>query len=680
VFFFFFVKKKLAGIFFLNFFYFFMTEIESLFGALHGFSNDVFVYVGEEGDGEYVLRLTEQRRLDKRSLATLLRICELATMHRRVCARLEQMERGLVSQALIGAVRCRLTEYYESLADQKENHNLFSVANESLRRVLVWSRAPLRVMTSLCALLENVCNLRGGQLERAISKHGEHGAPWLQVLVNVDLLRVAHAPLIRMLARWVFCGELDGTDPFGEFFVAADRRVPMAQLWQRRFSARAELLPSFVDASLGAKILATGKSVFFLRECCAQGGGDLQCGDAMRAMAARLVADGVDALPALVDEAATLVNEQLLGQLWGRHRFEAHARTLRDFVLLGRGDFAHTLLERIGDELDKPASQLYRHHLVGIVDSAIRSSVGGGAAAADCDDELLHRVDVRLEAANGGGDEAEALGWDRFALVYTTSSPINAVLSAPAMELYSALFKLLWRVAHIRRVLARTWKRANGSLQRKLSLNMLGVAGADRDLQARAHRTHLLQFSMMHFAAKIEDYLNRQVIQVSFEQFAARARAARDLDELIGAHQFYLRNMCRRCLLDARCSTLKSTLLALFSVVLRYCGAVAQLHQLIVDRAHRSVLLAAEHSEDLILDLSLSSSNASELVPPPPSLDEQQRIDAVNTLLASLSTSYCELLDEFKRNLSSPSSSADDEITRELYALFESQVMPTPPR
>jgi hypothetical protein len=62
-------------------------------------------------------------------------------------------------------------------------------------------------------------------------------------------------------------------------------------------------------------------------------------------------------------------------------------------MLLGQGDFIQHLLELIGTDLNKPTHSIARPTLLGILESAIRSS-----NAQYDDPDVLARLDIRLSS------------------------------------------------------------------------------------------------------------------------------------------------------------------------------------------------------------------------------------------------------------------------------------------
>ena len=72
-------------------------------------------------------------------------------------------------------------------------------------------------------------------------------------------------PVTTMLQRWIYEGELE--DPDGEFFVAdAGAALKIEHFWEKKYSIRESMLPSFMQRDLCDKILLIGKSINYIRK------------------------------------------------------------------------------------------------------------------------------------------------------------------------------------------------------------------------------------------------------------------------------------------------------------------------------------------------------------------------------------------------------------------------------
>ena len=80
------------------------------------------------------------------------------------------------------------------------------------------------------------------------------------------LLKHVLVPLIYFIKRWIYYGEVN--DPYDEFFIKENKKVPLEHLWRKKYHVNVDLLPKFLDGTLVDNILQTGKSVNFLRKCC----------------------------------------------------------------------------------------------------------------------------------------------------------------------------------------------------------------------------------------------------------------------------------------------------------------------------------------------------------------------------------------------------------------------------
>jgi gamma-tubulin complex component 3 len=84
------------------------------------------------------------------------------------------------------------------------------------------------------------------------------------------------------------------------------------------------------------------------------------------------------------------ISSKTLEYLISNMNLLTHLTALRKYLFLLQGDFATYLLETIAPELSKPASALYRHSLLGVLDSVTRS------IESQEDEDNIKRLDVRL--------------------------------------------------------------------------------------------------------------------------------------------------------------------------------------------------------------------------------------------------------------------------------------------
>jgi len=303
------------------------------------------------------------------------------------------------------------------------------------------------------------------------------------------------------------------------------------------------MLPCFVTRQLAQQVLQVGKAINFLRLCCDDPGWaltpsstvppDLPAGmapvNAAGVAAARAAApacatyslasspagggggagDGGVRAPSLssisklqygaeaprtsfVSWAATHVNARLLHLMLGRFELRAHCHNLKQFMLLGKGDFVQHLMESVSAQISRPASKLHRHHLLSLVESAVRTSISAELRHGEhADGEhalLLKHLDVRLSKAPGEH------GWDGFSLDYMTEAPTNVVLTKGAMAAYRQAFTFLWRLKRVEYSLTSTWRKHGTTARLVQALHS----------EPTLKRCHLLRHEMIHFVYNLQ--------------------------------------------------------------------------------------------------------------------------------------------------------------------------------
>lgn len=526
----------------------------------------------------------------------VLRVTELGWMYRRVSGYVRDTLAlpavGLVEQSFCGALQQELADYYRlvavlesQLADTLAAGVRHPEYQFTLRRLHVWVQDPLERLRLLAMMADAARGLRGGELASAVADYLQHGDPAVLRFVRRIMGRVCQ-PVFGMARRWIRAGELE--DPFHEFFVAADPAVGRDRMWRDKYSLRAPMRPAFVDAALAADILLIGKSINFLRDCCGeadwQGEEKVAAGEeeeeekeekgrAVAVVAAGAgddphgddeTAEGLAALRAEVGRAAEAVNRRLMRAMLERYRIEDHCLALKKYLLLGQGDFIQHLMDLLHAELDRPAKQLYKHSLVNIVSHAIR-----GSNAQYEDAELLDRISVRMLKASDGD-----CGWDVFSLDYVTSSPIDVVFTDRAIGSYLQVFNFLWRLKRVEYGLTASWTLQSVRAHR---LEAARRSEPVRRLLAAAYR---LQHEMTHFCNNLHNFMMFEVMEVSWEELRSKLRAARHLDEVVDAHEAYLRQIVGKALMGGPSAKipLQPVVLKIFDSVVRFTRLQERMH------------------------------------------------------------------------------------------------------
>ncbi|KAF9456030.1 gamma-tubulin complex DGRIP91/SPC98 component [Collybia nuda] len=519
--------------------------------------------------------------------AVIHRLSEVGYLYTRVSAFVQDREAapgvGMIEQSLCHHLQAQLTEYYRLIAileSQMASKSIHSgeimiyiptdgIEEEmglTLRRLDVWInewRLRMRMM-SIC--VEGARDAHGGALVNLIHGYTDNGDPFVRRFTD-ELLEEVSKPFFATLHKWLFSGEL--YDPFSEFFVALDLTMAHLQyvhpsslaggigppsgdggfggfggeaddlsnvregglrLWETKYQFQKNMLPMFVGEAFGRKIFSTGKSLNFIRYSCHDSDW-VVTREKMSNTGGTLKYSDIAGLERSIDAAYQIASQRLFEVFIEKFKLLDHLCALKNYLMLGHGDFADQLMEALGPSLTKPANTLYRHNLTATLETAIRSS-----NAQNDPTDVLRRLDARmLEYSHG------EIGWDVFTLEYKVDAPIDTVFDPESMEKYLKLFKYLWQMKRIEGALNKGWMRIAGGARTFLRVP---------ELNSEWHRIRLVMGEMIHFVRQLQAYCHLEVIECSWKvliDFLNKKEG--DLDALINAHRMYLDRMVKKIML-----------------------------------------------------------------------------------------------------------------------------------
>lgn len=532
-----------------------------------------FVKFDKDFDGYAV---SESYNVPRTTRCMVRKLCELGWLYKKVKDYIyESVERGpieaigTVGQAFCAALQEELSDYYKLLAVlEGQVHNPIPAMAEgkgsgnylSLRRLMVWLAEPTVRIRLMAVLVDDCKNSRGGAMAGAIHMHAQHGDPLVQDFMR-RLLRRVCSPLFEMVRSWVLEGELN--DIFSEFFVVG-QVVKAEALWRDGYQLHSGMLPSFIPEPLAKRILRTGKSINFLRVCCKDQGWADAAAEAASAAGTSTRRGGLgygetEALEILVVEAAKRIDRHLIEIMYGQFKFRDHCLAIKRYLLLGQGDFIQYLMDIVGSDLSQPANTISSFKLSGLLESAIRAS-----NAQYDDPDILDRLRVKMMPHHSGDR-----GWDVFSLEYNARDPLNTIFTESVMARYLKIFNFLWKLKRVEHALSATWQtmKPNCSIARLFASK---DGGGKQQLVAILRRCQTLRNEMNHFVTNLQYYIMFEVLEYSWVDFSDEMEEARDLDELIVAHERYLNAIVEKSLLGDRSHHLNKTLFALFDLILRF--------------------------------------------------------------------------------------------------------------
>ncbi|KAJ6824446.1 gamma-tubulin complex component 3 [Iris pallida] len=542
------------------------------------------LYVSQGIDGRYVkfderldsYDMLESIRVPRSTYTMVRRLSELGFLFRKVrnyinetMSKFVAEEVGTVGQAFASALQDELAEYYKLLAvleSQSMNPipssalDAGSPANYlSLRRLSVWLAEPMVRMRLMAVLVDRCQDLRGGAMAGTIHGQAQHGDPLVQEFMG-RLLRRVCSPLFEMVRSWVIEGELE--DVFNEFFIVS-QPVKAESLWREGYRIQSSMLPSFISPVLAQRILRTGKSINFLRVCCEDSGWADAATEAAVHVGTTTRRGGLgygetDALEALVVEAAKRVDRHLMEVIHRKFRFRDHCLAIKRYLLLGQGDFVQYLMDIVGPELSEPANAISSFQLAGLLEAAIRASNAQYDSR-----EILDRLKVKM-MEHVDGDR----GWDVFSLEYDARVPLDTVFTVSVMRRYLKVFNYLWKLRRVEHALIGVWKTMKPNCI--ISCSLAKEEAVRVRFVSVLRRCQVIWNEMNHFVTNFQDYIMFEVLEVSWARFSEEMDAAKDLDDLLAAHEKYLGSIVEKSLLGERSKGIIKTLFVLLDHILKF--------------------------------------------------------------------------------------------------------------
>ncbi|KAK8721079.1 hypothetical protein OTU49_012942 [Cherax quadricarinatus] len=483
---------------------------------------------------------------------------------------------GLVNQSLVLALREELTEYCRLIAlleaqIQEGGDTPLCEASSglTLRRLVMWTLEPRARLLALVYLTHAARQVYGGACVSAIYQHMQHGNPGHRAVVR-HVLTLACTPVYVMLTQWLLDGTLD--DPHHEFFIASDPTVPDDKLWQDKYSIRWSMLPSFINKCQAEKVLASGKSLNFLRNVC-HFRAPIAGRDAIKTALQQTTVESLftpeenTQLDDLVALTFRETSSHVLEEILARHKLLDHLRALRRYLLLGQGDFINYLMQILNVELCKPASNLYPHNLSSLLETAVAAS-----NAQYEEPDILQRLDVRLLEVSPGD-----LGWDVFSLDYHVDGPIGTVFTAECMQQYLMLFNALWKDKRMEMILSDIWREQAATSKLCRELPELGVV---------LHGVQLLTTEMVHLVHQMEYYMTFEVLECSWHGLMTTLKTAHSLDQVIDAHKHFLDRIIAGALLDDQSKQVRTHLRTFYNLIQNLRGLQERLSLAVCSEVH----------------------------------------------------------------------------------------------
>uniref|UniRef100_A0A2P2JIW3 Gamma-tubulin complex component n=1 Tax=Rhizophora mucronata TaxID=61149 RepID=A0A2P2JIW3_RHIMU len=146
------------------------------------------------------------------------------------------------------------------------------------------------------------------------------------------------------------------------------------------------------------------------------------------------------------------------------------------------------------------------------------------------------------------------------------------------MAKYLRIFNFLWKLRRVEHALIGAWKTMKPNCITSHSFTKLQRA-LKFQLVSTLRRCQVLWDEMNLFVTNLQYYIMFEVLEVSWSDFSDEMDVARDLDDLLAAHEKYLHSIVEKSLLGERSQLLYKSLFVLFDLILRFRSHADRLYE-----------------------------------------------------------------------------------------------------
>jgi gamma-tubulin complex component 3 len=524
--------------------------VRELLFVFQGIESNCIRYQKETNSFELDPRL----EFDKSEREMVLRLCEMGVLYNKIKEFLDKhiiQILGLVSHALAYAIREELNEYYRFITTLESMRDTgFQSGNGlSFKSIYLWTLEPMECLKWILVLCDICKQLKGGQILSALFSYTIHGCPEIQVLVT-RLLTKSLSPFMRFLEFWIYKGEL--VDPMEEFFIQASKqKLESEKIWSDKYKLRSDLVPNFISRATAEEILKAGKTKHFLRTFIQgpQWHLTVEFINVENLISFKFM-EGLKfrALENWVSTVTRECNSKLKDVIIKDYDFFEHCRMIKNFLLLGKGDFINALLEPMQEVLESAATKIFKHNLVSLLDST-----KGQSSFSGYNKDYLDRVGIFLFDPSIG-----SRGWDIFSLNYEIEAPLNTIFDSESMRFYHEFFNLVWRIKNLISSLnnySKTHRRH--FLQQTLP----------EELLEKVKKCNFIRHQMLHFLNTFLSYVMLEVVETEWSTFLQVVRDAASFDDIIYSHREFIASVQSKVLLRDKANQLYVELVKLLGTI-----------------------------------------------------------------------------------------------------------------
>ncbi|CAF0794160.1 unnamed protein product [Adineta ricciae] len=485
-----------------------------------------------------------------------------------------QYRYGLINHALAGALREVVQRYYVFVSQLETQQQQGQLTLQTL-----WFHTePVMEMMEVVANIVRTLN-KGNTVGRAVLdllheqtlKLSGHKQAYD---ICFFLAKSAYRPYLTMLETWIHNGLID--DPYGEFMVQENKDIIHHEssleqefndkFWSRRYLLQRNNTPILFQSS-SEMILNTGKYLNAIRESAFDFIDDMtmDMSTSILRVDKQLLMNNYKKLEYTIhekdleetlEEAYKYASEILLDLILNKYHLIERFQTLKHYFLIDKGDYIVQFMDSAEDELTKRARDIDENKIQSLLDVSL---------ALTSDDQykddvrikmfhydlisMLERV-INIDSSMNINESMEhkLTGLESFSLDYDVKWPISLVINRNCLTRYQMLFRFLFYIKYIERLLCNVWRaHKNGGRRRRRG----GSSRERRNIITKPNGAAYLRHKMLHFVQNLLYYMSFEVIESHWHAFQNNLKKVTNIDELLKFHILFLDNCLRDCMLTS---------------------------------------------------------------------------------------------------------------------------------
>ncbi|CAF1011178.1 unnamed protein product [Adineta steineri] len=482
-----------------------------------------------------------------------------------------QYKYGLINHALAGALREVVQRYYVfvSQLETQQQQSLLTL------QTLWFHTEPVMEMMEVVANIVRILN-KGNTIGRAVLdllheqtlKLSGHKQAYD---ICFFLAKSAYKPYLTMLETWIHNGLID--DPYGEFMVQENKDIIHHEssleqefndkFWSRRYTLQRNNTPILFQSS-SEMILNTGKYLNAIRESAFDYNDDMNMdmSTSILRIDKQLLMNNYKKLEYTIhekdldetlEEAYKYASEILLDLILNKYHLIERFQTLKHYFLIDKGDYIVQFMDSAEDELTKRARDIDENKIQSLLDVSFaltsddpyKDDVRIKMFHYDLISMLERVINVESSMNINESMEIKLTGLESFSLDYDVKWPISLVINRNCLTRYQMLFRFLFYIKYIERLLCNVWRaHKNGGRRRRKGREK-------RNIITKPNGAAYLRHKMLHFVQNLLYYMSFEVIESHWHTFQNNLKKVTNIDELLKYHLLFLDNCLRDCMLTS---------------------------------------------------------------------------------------------------------------------------------